>query len=469
MARDFGQKKRNILNKIRLALLYLTIRTRILLPGVLSPRKSQKKTFLVFFSLLTLTFPCTLLAEESVVPWPWIKQGEDFRITSDDGNDYGPSITANDKFYFVVWSRKGPKGYDIYGIRIDKTGKRMLRKDNGKDNDGNEMEQAEIPICTAQNDQLFPSASWNGENFLVVWQDKRSGVKWEIYGAWVTPEGQVLEPGNFKIASAKSNLDQTGAKLSFDGENHLVVWVGEKNAKTTNVYFAKVSRAGIVGRPTAVNASSRNQTAPAVVFNGEDYFYFIVWQDTRNGKFWDVYGVRVKAETGEVLDPTPIQITDTQKSPRWKPSVAWKENYYLVVWTVVDSDNPSISGRRVAASGDVLDLSDISIQGDGAGQVFPVIIWDESDFLMVWEERSEGEAKIMGVSIQPEYRVIISESEQISSETIESKSSFSFPEMARLGDDVLVVWQEGPNSEGVWNIFGQIIQKFNPETPVPTE
>ena len=289
MERKFKSGRRNILGRIRFSILYITLQVRIFLVGsILSRKGSLKKTITLFLGLLFVMFSSGHLRAETLQsPWPWTLTDESVQVSYNTGNDFWPSITSNGEFYFLVWSRKTSSGYDIYGIMIDRDGNRMLRTDS----DGSKTGGSEIPICVESNDQMYPAASWNGENFLIVWQDKRNGSRWDIYGARVTPGGQVLESdlGGFRISQGRSNLDQVGPAIVCGGESHLIVWQGKRNVKTWNIFYAIVSKDGeILIKPTLLDPNSKDQTSPTVGFDGTNYL--VVWQDKRNSKSWDIYG-----------------------------------------------------------------------------------------------------------------------------------------------------------------------------------
>jgi len=381
--------------------------------------------------------------------WPWIFEGENFQITENLQNDFSPVIASNDHFYFAVWYRKTKSGFDIYGTRIEENGEII-------DEEG-------IEICTASNDQMFPSIASDGENFFVVWQDKRSGKRWDIYGAIITNEGQVLD--SFPIATGKLNYDQVSPTLAFDGENYLVVWQGKKKAKLWNIYFTRVSKDGEVLDEigSLLAPSPKDQASPSVAFNGENYF--IVWQDFRSGKFWDIYGARI-APSGEVLDKKGNLIsqilTDDQETTymwnKWRPVLSWGGEFFLVVWMASREGNKwYLEGRRVDnKDGKPADLWDIPIKVDTTNKVFPVIQWDGDQYILIWEEEPEGESKICGVSILPQFKPFeVGETVQISSPDAQDPS---YSGISRIKDKILIVWQ-GKGEDDQWHIYGQRLRK----------
>ncbi len=443
MLKNFEIGRKKALNIIYLKTFYLIVQVKIMLMKCLSGKIKNFKHIIPFLmTLLFLASPNIFWAQEP--QWPWRFVGENFQITKNSGDHFLPFVVSNNNIYLAMWYKNTPFGFDIYGARITKEGA-VLDKD-------------EIPICTAANDQMFPSAAWDGENFLVVWQDKRSGKRWDIYGARVGIDGTVLDPDGIPIVVGR--YDQVSPTLSFDGENYLVVWQGKRTPKIWNVYFTRVSRNGeVIDNPVPVCPSLKNQASPAVAFDGQNYF--IVWQDKREGKFWDIYGAKV-ASSGEILDNNGIAISSTfednsSRGDKWRPVLSWNGKYYLIVWMVSPMDNKwFLYGQQVSPEGQPLGgVTDLPIQRDGTNKVFPAIIWNGTEHFLVWEEEPEGDPKIFGASIIPDYRLDISEIMGISTSQV---TNAAMPALSMAEDITLVVWQ-AKSPEGYWQIYGQCIKK----------
>ncbi|RKX71559.1 hypothetical protein DRP53_01125 [candidate division WOR-3 bacterium] len=61
---------------------------------------------------------------------------------------------------------------------------------------------AEFQICGANGNQYNRDIAFDGTNFLTIWRDHRvSSVVYHLYGARVTPQGQVLDPNGRRYAS----------------------------------------------------------------------------------------------------------------------------------------------------------------------------------------------------------------------------------------------------------------------------
>jgi len=437
--------RKNFFHLVHFRALLFILQARIFLKSCLFESMKKLKYFIVLTLFLSFFIPTSWAQQEK---WLWTFEGGNFQITMGLQDDFSPVITSNGHLYFAVWYRKTKSGFDIYGTRIDKNGEII-------DEEG-------IEICTAPNDQMFPSVASDGENFFVVWQDKRSGKRWDIYGTIVTNDGQVLEP--FPIAVGKSTYDQVSPSLAFDGESYLVVWQGRKNAKLWNIYFTRLSKDGeALDEKSALLAPSlKDQASPSIGFNGENYF--IVWQDLRNGKFWEIYGARV-APSGEVLDKqgntiSPTFLSDKENTygwDKWRPVLSWDGEFFLVIWMTSQEGNKwFLEGKRVSTDGKPADLLDIPIQADTTNKIFPVILWDGDQYILIWEEEPEGESKICGASILPQFKPFeISETVQISSP--DARDSY-YSGISSIKDEILIIWQ-GKGEDDSWHIYGQRLKK----------
>jgi hypothetical protein len=443
---EFGRKTAP--NIIYLKTLCLIVRMKILLMGCLFGKMKNFKHIIPFLmALLFLATPNAFWAQDS--NWPWIPNGENFQITKNLGDHFSPSVASNGDLYLGVWYASTPSGFDIYGARITKEGKIL--------------DEEEIQICTAPNDQMFPSVAWDGESFFVVWQDRRNGKRWDIYGTRISIDGEVLNPDGIPIALGKSTNDQVSPTLSFDGENYIVVWQGKVTSKVWNVYFSivSVSKDGevTVKGKKAINPIAKNQISPAVAFNGENYF--IVWQDFRSGKFWDIYGARV-TPSGNVFDEdkdgipiSPIVNDDINGWDKWRPVISWNGSFFLVIWTASQEEEWYLEGKRVDVRG-IPDVYDAPLQKNTTNKIFPAILWDGEQTLLVWEEEPEGESKIFGAStLSPFEPFVVSVGRPIPSPKAKDPS---LPAVSGIGDESLVIWQ-GKGDDDSWHIYGQRFKK----------
>ncbi len=291
-------------------------------------------------------------------------------ISTSANGQYTPAVAHDGTNFLVVWEDHRSGSYDIYGVRVSET--------------GTVLDTSGVPISAAAYDQSTPAVAHDGTNFLVVWQDGRNSSS-DIYGARVSSIGTVLDIGGIPISTAANG--QFTPAVAHDGTNFLVVWEDSRSGTNTDIYGARVSSTGTVLDTSGIPISTaiNYQYTPAVAHNGTNFL--VVWYDYRSGINSDIYGARVSS-TGTVLDTSGISIS-TAANYQSAPAVAHNGMYFLVVWQDNRSGN-DIYGARVNSAGTVLDTSGISISSATSGQYFPAVAYDGANFLVVWEDYRRG-------------------------------------------------------------------------------
>ena len=168
-----------------------------------------------------------------------------------------PMIAFGGGVFLICWQdlRNG-KDWDVYAARVTPEGKVL-------DPDG-------IPVGAGDHNQALPDVAWDGRNFLVVWQDFRSGSQYQVYGARVSPEGKALDAGGFLIAS--SNLtsgwgkDQLfnpcAASLPGSGRS-MVFWLAVSiNMKKPLAAFRFVEDGKPAGPPVVLRSTDDGSKGP---------------------------------------------------------------------------------------------------------------------------------------------------------------------------------------------------------------
>src|SRR5690606_12958049 len=104
----------------------------------------------------------------------------------------------------------------------------------------------DAPVFMGQKQgQARPAAAPLGDNYLVVWTDVRVGTaKADIYGARVSPLGEVLDPVGFLICGAAEVQDWPD--LASHATGALVVWHDYRNGAgpSWDIYGSRISLDG---------------------------------------------------------------------------------------------------------------------------------------------------------------------------------------------------------------------------------
>jgi hypothetical protein len=218
------------------------------------PKVIHPATLLITF---ILCFPVVTFSS-----WPT------FELSSEcsPGNAYGdqsfPSVAKGATNLLVVWEDKRiTDDKDIFCARIT--------------TDGEILDPVGIPVCTVWGTQGSPEVVAGDQCYLVVWRDERNDW-FEIYGARIDMEGNVLDPGGFTIYSGVGWAESP--QVAWDGTNFFVVWTDDRTMISPDVYGARVSPAGEVLDDPSIHISSSAliELAPSVAYNGSNYL--VVWE-----------------------------------------------------------------------------------------------------------------------------------------------------------------------------------------------
>ncbi|MBM3322034.1 hypothetical protein FJY69_00905 [candidate division WOR-3 bacterium] len=362
--------------------------------------------------------------------------------TTDESGRY-PAVSHNGADWLVAWSdeRGGVYEPDIYAARVNPAGA--------------VLEPGGFRVATATRGQRYPDVGFDGANWLVAWEDERSGqYLYDLYGARVTGTGAVLDPEGIAISTATGS--QSLPSVGFDGQGWLVVWTDSRGgAYAGDIYAARVSPAGVVLDPSGlpVSTATERQTCPAVASDGTNSL--VVWEDWRwyGGQHWaDVYAARI-TQSGAVLDPEGIPAA-TSAYDNWTPAAAFDGANYLAVWA--DYRNGSgydVYGARLGPDGAVLDPEGIAVSTATGPQEEPDVAFDGDNFLVVWGDRRAAASHVYGARLDKHGTVLDPNGIPIG---VARGGQFS-PAVACGSASYLVVWEDARNS--YVNIYGARVSR----------
>ncbi len=224
-----------------------------------------------------------------------------------------PAVGFDGTNYLVVWSAYPGVGppRDLYGIRISQSGE--------------VLDPAPLIITNAAGHQKLPHVGFDGTNYLVVWEDWRYYQdSADVWGARVDTSGTVLDPNGFVITDA--NRHQGAPVVTFDGLNYVVVWEDKRSGFYYDIYGAKVDTSGLVLDSFAVSTQNANQFTPSLTSGEADQILFVYssWTSSINnhpantfriwGKFYPFVGIEENARRSTLyalrlleVYPNPVQ------------------------------------------------------------------------------------------------------------------------------------------------------------------
>ena len=342
-----------------------------------------------------------------------------------------PAVAAGAGIYLVAWEDVRGGGYDIYAARVAA--------------DGTLLDPGGLPLTTNPFSDQDPAVAFDGTNFLVVWGGQQAGeaTGWDIRGARVTPAGEILDPGGFPIC--RHYAAEGFPAVAFDGENYLVVWQDDRMTYVHGIFGTRVTPAGEVldgdGVPyeTVVDA-----VHPAVAFDGTRFL--VAWQSSPvEGD--DGVEAALVAPSGALLQRLTVSAGGAGPFDTF-PTVAAGPDGFLVAW-----EGPwetSLRAARVSGAGLVLDDPAIEVRPIVTMDVVgPAAVFDGMDYLLVWSDhRTEWNHGIYAARISLAGEVLDPDSVLVADDPWQIEDA---PAVAFGGPDAFVVWRDHRVSV---NIYG---------------
>lgn len=296
--------------------------------------------------------------------------------------EYAPEVAFGDNHEFMaVWD----DGENIYSARVTPLGK---------------VSSGSV-ISTAAGTQMYPDVAFDGTNYLFVWRDNRNWNTTQrnlLYGTLVNPDGVVLEPGPFVIA----RYSAVGSpKVCFGGENYFVVWTDCRNDPSGDLFGARVTPKGEVLDPEGIPISTTGRGEGRHSVECGDGHYFVVYQ-WGTGVGNRIHGARIKFD-GTLIDTNGFLIS-AGTIINYFPNLAYNGTRFLVVWT----NKPGTSSPSVV-KGALIDLDSnpmvsdtfrVSFTPGGVDRDEPLAVAsDGRNFFVAWPNNRVGMQIAEGASI----------------------------------------------------------------------
>lgn len=311
---------------------------------------------------------------------------EGLAIGKADMDQREPSVAGTGTGFLVVWEDiRGGNDTDIYGNLVTADGG-LTEEDGG------------IPLSTIANEQRYPAIASNGQDFLIAWQDFANGEDFDIHAVRVSAETEMPIDEEVLVISAEQHHQERPFVIS-DGADYLVVWQDFRNGIDFDVFGACVSGADgsvrALGRQGAVFRHERNQLRPRISRN--DSGFLVVWQDERIGSNHDVFGIRLDSD-GAVIGRDAFEIVSEGTHQR-NPFVDGFGREFLVAWEDARNGNDLdiFAGFVTTDPEGATMVSEVPVSVAAGDQRRPAITHSADGFLILWEDHgTPGEFRVQG-------------------------------------------------------------------------
>jgi hypothetical protein len=179
----------------------------------------------------------------------------------------GPVVWIGDR-YGVAWEDRRDSDYEIYFTLLDDTGKKV---------------HPDVRMTSSPGFSLAPALGYNGQDFLLVWQDDRDGV-FNLYGQRVgvdaSPRGD-----NLPITTATNGgLGNESPAIAVGVKGVGVAWtLGDAGVHYIEFQLLKPDLTPAMAAPLDLTDGSTEAVGPAITYNpgknGAPGTYIVAWYD----------------------------------------------------------------------------------------------------------------------------------------------------------------------------------------------
>jgi MYXO-CTERM domain-containing protein len=204
-----------------------------------------------------------------------------------------PAVAHDGTQYVVAWVESGVRAARLSNAGALVGAPLVLSTDTGVFGEGTRL----------------GAASGNGVTLVIF--NNHTGV----YGVRIDSTGQILDTTPILIGGGIANCFYPS--VTWDGVQWVVVWEDYRAAHITDpkVFAARVSPAGVVVAPKEfkVNAGPSAQVFPAVIGMNDGYSDLVVWSDNGNPDRYQDFALKgawFRRSDGSSLDPTGVVLSD---------------------------------------------------------------------------------------------------------------------------------------------------------------
>lgn len=372
-------------------------------------------------------------------------------------NQFNPDVAYGNGGYLAVWQRSRNENGRIECARLDVAGKALDAK----------------PIILAPEAewQEVPRVAYGGGQYLVVWQDLRSGKELDIFASRVSPDGKLLDKGGIAVSKTPQNSSRFPSVV-FDGKAFIVVWaqLAAGNKGNFKLFAARVDLAGGASAPQPLDIKylkppfSPNLEdfleSELVVANNSLYVFSGSWGFAQVFRLEDftpmtsVEGIRPKDKRGKLIRE--------HRSGRRRPTAASDgKNVMVSYWSGEDMSETGNLVSRILPDFTVEEYPRYWCGGKkGLGLMSPALVFDGENYLLArlrWSGANEdgvfeGARGQYGVNSQLCARRITPDGKPLGDVDLDvagtSPSQLNtLPRMASDGKGhVIMVWEQHPTS-----------------------
>jgi hypothetical protein len=189
-----------------------------------------------------------------------VPPGEEVYTLVDADASGGPILWIGDR-YGTAWQDRRTGNYNIYFSWVDVTGAKKI---------------ADVPLTNQSGFSVNPELAWNGQEYLVVWQDDREGP-FHIFGQRVGADG-TLDGGNVQLTSGEMGLGDESPSVAPGLGGAAIAWgLGDATQHVIAFQVFSTDLTTPLSPPVNVTDGTTEAVFPVVIWSTDRYV--VAWYD----------------------------------------------------------------------------------------------------------------------------------------------------------------------------------------------
>ncbi len=264
------------------------------------------------------------------------------------GGQYFPQlVSGGDGGAIVVWEDyRGGNEANIYAQRIDRKGVLLWASD--------------VAICAAAKTQEKPQIVSDGAGgAIIVWQDYRSGSRYDVYAQRIDGSGVPLwTTDGVAVSRASNNPYNMLPDIVADGSGGAIILWQDYRSSTWYLYAQRIDKAGAVKwktdgvRVSTINAAYQYVPRPLADGSGGA---IVSWESNNNGNNSDIYVQRIGGDGAPQWGPAGTVVSAASGDQTVLQMTMDGNGGAIMTWEDcrVGSASRDIYAQRVNSSGTV--------------------------------------------------------------------------------------------------------------------
>ncbi len=169
------------------------------------------------------------------------------RITTDANDQASPAIAFDGTNFLVAWNDwRNNSTADIYGTRVSRA--------------GSVLDTVGVQLAGGPEAQTDPALAFDGTNYLLVWSDSQLFPFSNLSARRIRTAGTPLDSSPITVSAAEGHQQQ--GSVVYTGTEFLVAWQDSRSGTGTDLYGGRVSRAGLAvdGDGFVLSANTADET-----------------------------------------------------------------------------------------------------------------------------------------------------------------------------------------------------------------